>query len=534
MKKVYVYKNNIDQEVLSLSSIEKKEIDNLAMTISIQMHENFSYMSYKKIDISSTLQIEFYYLIKRLLTMHALSEKIIKDERSRIFLVLEELSDIKLLDYFTKNKEVKFQYKKKDFFSLKPWIKQNHLEGIFKIILSTKSVIKNRQKYNNEKQKIVAFYEINNNSMINILNTVIKGKDNFMAFYNNEKLRGRIKVSSNNIHSFLSFIDIFSIWDRSKRTPYKLFEKNILKSINQFDLDKAVKHKFKKEVRKIYLFLYSSLLLEAQALERMLIKSEAKGIVLSSDSHKTSRLLVLIGNYLKINSLVLQHGTVGKLAFTPIMSNYFAAWGEIPKKQLISFGENEKKIITTGNVILTKPLDLKVIDKLNLKILVATNPIGKENLIEFIELITKSISNITTPYQLKVRLHPGEDNKDIVIDSLMQSGTNYCIDDSKDIRTSIEWSDIVLVSNSTVGIEALFHKRFLIVIDLGEKVPMFIPYSEYNAAPIVNNDNELYCEIINFIKGNVQYNGTRLVEDYLGGNNNRNALKEINNILDKF
>ncbi|QWG36136.1 hypothetical protein [Bacillus mycoides] len=535
MRTVSVFKNNNANkgiEIIGLTDEENNFVNNSAIQLSLQIHKKHSLIFYKKLDITSVLQIDLYFLFRKVLKIEILAKKINKyNHNTNVF--LEDLKEIQLLQYFLKHNSIKVKYQRNDFFDIKQAVKQHYLEGISKISMyQLKSLFKKKSLpfVNSTSKKVLSFYEVNNNSMTNILKNITCEIDNAETFYSNEGIKNKLaqdKEQVTNMYSLLKFKDIYSFFNNKELTSYNQFKVSFKKALEDLFDNKYIRDVLLKDCFKIYNFMYYSLTIEARCFERLLDTGAYHSVIMSSDSHKSSRLLALIAKDLKVKTFVIQHGTVGELAFTPIYAYRFCAWGEIPKQQLIEFGEDPSKITITGNPVISNPIPERVIKSKDLNILVATNPIGKGNLIEFLDLIMQALQQSNFEYELKIRLHPGEDNKELIQGVMDNSRVIYSFDDNQMLKDSIEWSDLVVVSNSTVGIEALFHNRKLIVVDLGVKVPMFIPYEQYKAAPMPSTVYEILNEMKSIRDGIDEYDGRDLVKKYLGSSMGQESIRDI-------
>lgn len=501
--------------------------------MAIRFHRNNRMMTYKDYNFTSIVQIIFYNVIKRALSVSYHYKNLVSNNLTSYY--ISDIGEAKLLKYLLKKEQYSVNIIKKklpSFKDIKKALKMNYLDSFTKLLLFK---LKGHNKTKISKEfEYLALFDVNNKSMINLLNSVIR-KQEFISVYTDENINRYLTNNKINLYRYFRYTDIFLLLKANKISNFK---KEYFEVINSLCDDLHLIELLKLEWRKLYFYFYTSSIIEILCIERLLDTIPIKGILMASDSHKISRLFSIVCSHKRIKTTVVQHGTVGKLAFTPILADSFCAWGEIPKRQLIELGENEKKIIVTGNpkIILDSNRNFYSEQK-DFTILVATNPIGFENLYDFMDIIIKSVKELNFGFLLKVRLHPGENNREFIDKLLLNSKINYEYDENSDVYTSIMQSNVIIVANSTIGIEVLACRKNLIVIDLGDNVPQYIPYREYNAAPIVKNKEEL----INILRSYYEcqdakdspYNSSALLIDYLGSDilDNKFHEKSVANII---
>jgi CDP-glycerol glycerophosphotransferase (TagB/SpsB family) len=195
-------------------------------------------------------------------------------------------------------------------------------------------------------------------------------------------------------------------------------------------------------------------------------------LVVAFDESPSMRGHVLLAKQLGIPTLEVQHGLLSTMSlYANPISDMFASGGESGKAVYVSAGVPGKNVIITGfpkNDIYSS-LDR---NKPTNTILFATNPTSAKMNLSIIEMIGDWIKD--SELKLVVKPHPYESHK--IYQPLVRKYKNVVLRaSSDDIAPLIEQSDIVVMENSTVGIEALIMNKLLVCLSINRSdIPVYV------------------------------------------------------------
>jgi len=199
--------------------------------------------------------------------------------------------------------------------------------------------------------------------------------------------------------------------------------------------------------------------------KRILEQVKPKVIILVEEENLPSRTLIKLGKRYNIPTLLMQHGFLSCHASkTPFICDKLLVWGDRFKKDLEKYNKH-KDIIVTGKLSDDNFTKEAILKKYNLNpnkriVTLATNFLADRPLILETMKAVKNISNT----QLIIKLHPMENGKlPQKLANLVNIEPLIIRDVNLDEIMSI--SDLVIVSLSTVGLDALKYKKPLIVVD---------------------------------------------------------------------
>lgn len=326
----------------------------------------------------------------------------------------------------------------------------------------------------------------------------------------------------------------------------KQYKSNLKMIRNNFIYkNKSVYILFKEELNKLIRNFYSQLFREYVVFERVFRELKPRNVLVASDSHKMSRLSVLMARKYNINSVTLQHGApVDYCVYTPVFADKVAVWGEYAKSWFIRHGVSAEKVSVTGQPRFDKIYKKKeqfVVTKetLNMKKILfvvsgISDSFGKYETIRSLNILNNILQKVNN-YKLIIKLHPGEKETQFIKD-IMDSLNfkNFTITRNANLYNLIIDSSVVITTFSTVGIEALMFDKPLIIIE-SNLAGFRLPYGEYNCAFSVNNAEDLqrilvkdlFCQDIVEAK---RLNAKKFLRDYIYTVGNR-ALENITKLL---
>jgi glycosyltransferase involved in cell wall biosynthesis len=242
-----------------------------------------------------------------------------------------------------------------------------------------------------------------------------------------------------------------------------------------------------------------------QAMERMLLRAlvereDVRSIVVASDFHHMGRLSALVGAQMDVPSVVVQHGATMEIdAFGPVIATRMAVWGDISRRWLIDHGAQANRLVVTGPPQFDQLTQRKKTEQLRNSVcrrlgldpdrVILTLAVIQLAGREMVEMALEAMGALRD-FQLVVKLHPGERDEARLMDLVTGLGLPNAIAVKHfDIYDLLEISDIVIVWQSTVGLEALILGKPLIAFRFDMPAP--VPFAEYGAAVQVRSAEEL-------------------------------------------
>lgn len=268
---------------------------------------------------------------------------------------------------------------------------------------------------------------------------------------------------------------------------------------NEVGINRNIKHYYKYSME-YFVNEFVGVELYKKSIEDFLMENDIRKIFMPSDSHAISRLICMISKKYEVKTYVLQHGSIGELAFSPIYADYFLGWGKQCKEFFKCIGENCDNVYSVGNV---KYSQIHYRDNCytNFKverILWAVNPIGDSVNMDLFNLLEKYIIK-NKGIRLEIKLHPGNSNKLFYVNLVKRSCCRdriEIIDNKSDIIEMIEKSDIVVITQSTTGLEAMMLKKVVCLYDV-ESIPNIIDYTSFNSVINFSDGSELEYKLNN-------------------------------------
>ncbi|WP_326511606.1 hypothetical protein [Clostridium intestinale] len=499
--------SNVFKEEDLISEVDKKTCSDLAMEVSLKICSS-DFLIYDGVNFMSIMQIQLYNTIKNILSMQLLFNKITSSKGKIDKVIIENWEEYKVFKFINKVNNNYFDIKYLgDEYNLKSFIKYNNKENLVKLFSEFLTLNQNSKINSN---KIAIVHEINNQSMIQILN----------EYQVELEEQGRVDFE------FLcvglgSFRQIVS---RNKKVLLKYFTykvikeykaiyvqmSNIFKDNGEQKLQYCLKEIKEDKIRDLVLISVNkiiknsikSIIIYYILIRNYLIQTKINKILLCSDSHSISRLICQIAKKYDVLTIVHQHGSIGKIAFTPIYADKFLAWGEYNKNLLINLGEKKDKIIISGN-IKYKEFPSEKVDSRNDKVnlLWAVNPIGKsinKELFNILEGYIKLNENIIE--KVNIKLHPGEKDKEFMDNLFRNSSVKEKINIiyKGNLIELIKNSNLVLITQSTAGIEAFMCGKTVMLYD-NPNIPELLPYRKYKAVILFRNMEEFKNGINNYL-----------------------------------
>ncbi|MBW7453947.1 hypothetical protein ACFOLF_24810 [Paenibacillus sepulcri] len=210
------------------------------------------------------------------------------------------------------------------------------------------------------------------------------------------------------------------------------------------------------------------------SVEKMLQNVPVSCAVVGTTEDLTSRVLCLVGASMGVPSVCLQHGVImGEEAFLPVFATVQAVYGQYEMDWYAGKGTRPQQIKMVGHprydVIYTRARmpALNIFHSLSLqpdtaKILMITQPqTNKALFTRSVKLIVQSLN-----VEVLIKPHPWEKKKGLITE-YQQLETEFptvrIVPPEVDLYDLIPHTDIVVMENSTVGLEAMLFGKAVIV-----------------------------------------------------------------------
>jgi hypothetical protein len=184
--------------------------------------------------------------------------------------------------------------------------------------------------------------------------------------------------------------------------------------------------------------------------------------------------LVLAARRLGIPSVTLVHGVIDQdaVGFSPVLADAILCWGDLDRRKLLAVGEPPEKLVVTGCPRLSRELSAGreearvklALDPARRVAMFATSP-GPGGL-ELAELFCTAIDSVGYCQGL-VRLHPSE--RIALYAQVMRRHTRIRFVENAEttLDESLAAADVVVVSTSGLGSDALVKRRPVVVVNSG-------------------------------------------------------------------
>lgn len=239
------------------------------------------------------------------------------------------------------------------------------------------------------------------------------------------------------------------------------------------------------------------------AAHRFLDVISPKAIVTEYDRSGRSSCLALAAKQRGIPVITMVHGAALRsypsYGYAPILSDYVCCWGNQHKNKLIEHGVNQEHLVITGCQALSRTLEAKknlVLLKAGLPVdkpvvLLATSAIKLEDRKHYAWIFCDAMSRLPEMTAI-VRLHPGEnitEYQEIVEKFPMIA---FLSNAAMSKEESLTAADIVIIHETSFGIEALLMGKLVIILDV-LAIPLTIGKEliEMAGCPGVKSSDEL-------------------------------------------
>jgi len=234
---------------------------------------------------------------------------------------------------------------------------------------------------------------------------------------------------------------------------------------------------------------------------RFFEQNKIKLVVVDFDRDYRTSPMVLAAKQANVKTITLVHGVLNPpFAYVPVLADYIFCWGNYQKKQLISYGVPEDKIVITGNPIAEDNKSEKEENGKNksLTIGIGLNPMPDKKNLEILKYLWSNQFSDNVDWVIK--LHPAM--KKEKWDSLIPK-RKVKVFDSLEITNEnfFKKIDLLFISNSGLGFEAISANVpvWVFRVSKGKSGNDGVMINEANA-PDVSNENVFLDEFQMFLK----------------------------------
>lgn len=228
----------------------------------------------------------------------------------------------------------------------------------------------------------------------------------------------------------------------------------------------------------------------------------ASKIILMSDVHKLSRIIALKAKTLNSFSYVIQHGaTIGEEGYLPITGDKILVWGEASKKWFIENQQHADRIEIVGSarmdLVKYAPKEVTNFDTRELKkVLVVLSDILVES--RYLEIVKEAFVELSIKdMEIIIKLHPGGSvDYSIIPEGIFDSsGLLYRILRFEDVKLLLAETDIVFVTNSTVGMEAIIFNKPIFQFKSDDLLNYRMSYEDFDCTHIFAKSQDI-CQVV--------------------------------------
>lgn len=275
-------------------------------------------------------------------------------------------------------------------------------------------------------------------------------------------------------------------------------------------------------------------------------ENKPKLVIIMCEDPKRQRVMISLTNKLGIKSLLIMHGTIGERdVYENLRSNFIFVYGNYYKEVLIKKKNDSRKIIVTGNPAWDHIKDIKITKEELYKhlrlppkkyVLIATThfPWDTRNRLGYatIKTMTKF-----PELHLIIKLHP-EEKPDYYLNLLKKFGLEATlVNDGSLLYPLIKHSELVIITDSTVGVETILLDKPLIDLNL-TIVPYWNDYVSKNVAIGVKKEEDLLPVIKSIldnktVRENLKKNRTKFIYEHTYKQDNK-AFQRVAKLINKI
>jgi CDP-glycerol glycerophosphotransferase (TagB/SpsB family) len=223
-----------------------------------------------------------------------------------------------------------------------------------------------------------------------------------------------------------------------------------------------------------------------------------------TDVHKLSRIFTIFSKRTNTPTFVIQHGaTVGEAGYLPIIADKMLVWGEGSLNWFVERRQPLNKLQIVGSPRMDSTLYEKLeldqlpVPKLNKALIIMSEEIIEEDFLLVIKdaLAEAAISNL----EIIIKLHPGKsvDYSFIPEGVFQKSGLNYRILRYESTKLLLQESDVVFVTTSSVGMEAIIQNKPVFQFKSRKRHNYRMSYEDFDCSHLFETSDQLHKIISN-------------------------------------
>lgn len=356
-------------------------------------------------------------------------------------------------------------------------IKSFNLEWVARAFLSMFDSVNDA-----EGADVLLVYDVNNDPMIDAINIIglsLEEKGYSVLAVVVDKTIARKCKLTRKISWFKCFY--FSDFFHSIKSFFKLHRARVCKYteyfsflVSSFGLKKA------RTVNRYFNWQSFQLLQDIQAIRSLLRNKKPAVVVLASDAHRVSRIVVFLCKLMNIQTVVYQHGaTIWQYGYIPVYANRMMVWGESSKQWFMSHGVNQEQLIEVGNLrsdeIGYKDITVSEFSQKR-KVYFFPNPIDRKITDDVISIFISICEHYGLDGVLK--LHPSEKNLDFFEKRISCVKQLIRISTDAISNAGISPGDVAIVVNSTAGVDFCLEGGYVLNVEV-DSMPNPIDYEGF-------------------------------------------------------
>ncbi len=261
-------------------------------------------------------------------------------------------------------------------------------------------------------------------------------------------------------------------------------------------------------------------------------------IILMTDVHKLSRISTFLARDLMIPTYVIQHGaTVGEEGYMPIIADKMLVWGESSKNWFTKRGQSADKIEIVGSprmdMVVYGGVDQSCLNQREWKkVLVVMSMVAFER--TFLLTIKDALMRCEIKdVEVIVKLHPGGavDFSFMPNEVFKQSGLEYKVLRFENTKMLLKETDIVIVTNSTVGMEAIIENKPIFQFKSNDYFNHRMSYEDFDCghlfetgeqlAKLISSPDIVYSKLsnyplfVNYYFGKLDGNSSKRIKEFI-------------------
>lgn len=312
-----------------------------------------------------------------------------------------------------------------------------------------------------------------------------------------------------------------------------------LRRTEQPETDDHVLIAARQAIRELHRGYVAQTLLDHRTVERMMAAIDPRAIVLASDAHRYSRMVVAVARRMGIPTFVVQHGALVVADFyLPVVADRMLAWGPWCRDWFVRRGTDRARVAAVGFVRggSSPPAGRTHNDAST--VLYAAQPLAERLNRDLLQVLRATLE-ARPGLNLVIRPHPGEGRR-VELERLLSGWPNelagrFSVSAAGvPLETDFERCDAVVTAQSTVGIDALAAGKPVLLLRHPE-IEEPIPFVKFGCVLPATDSVELQAGLTALAEEDTRLqlaeSARRFLDAYVGPVGRAAALKAAATVL---